>query len=102
MEPAKDDLTNLCRLGQAFEVEAQLKNRGSIPSLPKKKQNQPTPLSVAIESGFHSLVVVLLRNGYPVNDEPSDPVCRAICRRRSDIVELLSNAGARISCRAIL
>ena len=104
MTPAQDGLANetpttaqdpyrqliaLCRAGRLFEVEEWYKS--GKPTQPPTPNRRPTPIGVAIEKGFHSLVEVLLRHGV----KPTGRVLYdAVRRDRADIVELLFRYGA--------
>ncbi len=53
-----------------------------------------SPIRTAIESGFHSMVEVLLQEGAVDQDEKDDALIRAIDGRNFDLVELLTQYGA--------
>ena len=52
-------LLRLCKIGRLFEVEKWISNGNS---LVVPVDVRPTPLEIALETGFHSLVELLLRN----------------------------------------
>lgn len=67
-------------------------NCGGQPELsPKHRRNWA--MGIAIEKGFHSLVEVLLKNGFPADGKT---LWEAIRQRRHAIVALLLDFGAEI------
>jgi hypothetical protein len=88
------ELILLIREGRLFDVQKWIKEGRSI-HLPKDGNFYVFPLLVAVRTGFHSMVEVLL--GAPDND--ADVLDRALCEavhsRRLDMVELLHRFGAR-------
>lgn len=94
MEPLRE----MCRKGQLFEVQDWIKSRRPIamPARPSGKAAKYSPLRIAIERGFHSLVQVLVEAGAPVVDDSCDALDLAVQMRRPDLVTLLLNNGARI------
>lgn len=90
-------LLDLCRAGRLFDVQRWIDIGKPVnpPPRPPKGQRPKSPLEVTIESGFHSLVEVLLRGGAvqePLNGYDS-PVSRALRMRRLDMIELLIQHG---------
>src|SRR5689334_18239385 len=78
-----------CRAGRLFEVDDWYK--AGKPTQPPTPHRRLTPLGVAVERGFHSLIEVLLRHGVkPTGRDLSD----AVSRGRVDIVDLLFRNGA--------
>lgn len=53
-----------------------------------------SPVRIAIEQGFHSLVEVLLQENVLNEDEKYEALVRAVDHRNFDIVELLTQYGA--------
>jgi len=88
-------LIDLCRAGRLFEVQAWIKSGNAVdPPRHIKGNRKKSPLEYAIDSGFHSLVQVLLDGGADVNGNGSFcPMRLALERRRFDIVKLLVGAG---------
>jgi hypothetical protein len=89
-------LIELCKAGKLFEVQEWIAagNPVNPPPLPTKGQRGKTPLEVAIEHGFHSLIKILLQAG--AVQEPDDyrsPMNSALSMRRMDIVTLLVEHG---------
>ncbi|MDD5677009.1 MAG: ankyrin repeat domain-containing protein [Kiritimatiellae bacterium] len=66
------------------------------PPLPPEKGARPrSPLQYAIESGFHSLVQVLLEGGAEIErNQKYDALSRVLWNRRFDMVRLLVENGA--------
>lgn len=89
-------LVEFCKAGKLFDVQKWVAagNPVNPPPLPLKGHRPLTPLEIAIESGFHSLVDVLLQAG--ACQEPDDyrsPMLRALEMRRMDLVTLLVGHG---------
>jgi ankyrin repeat protein len=82
-------LLSLCRAGKLYEVEHWIAQGNPIHAPPKLRTS---PLLVAIDRGFHSLVELLLKSG-------ADPLAngnalqRAVRRRHPEIAELLIRHG---------
>ena len=89
------ELHRLCREGRLYEVEywlAQGKPVQAVESAGGRARN--TALQIALERDNHSLVVLLLANGYDLDIEPQSPVDIALRNRRWDYVDLLLEYGA--------
>src|SRR5690242_7560487 len=91
-----EPLIKYCNLGHLFEVQKWIAEGRPVnpPPLPARKQRARSPLEVAIDKGFHSLVQVLLEGG--AIQEPAgfeSPMHRALRLRRFDIVQLLGARG---------
>ena len=89
-------LVSLCKAGHLFEVQEWIESGRPVnpPEFPGKGYRHKSPLEVAIEHGFHSLVQVLLRGG--AIQEPvgwNSPMSQALGMRRFDIVRLLVDHG---------
>jgi ankyrin repeat protein len=89
-------LIELCKTGHLFEVQEWIA-AGKPVNLPyndPKCQRLLSPLEIAIDKGFHSLVAVLLEGG--AIQEPMGwdmPIYRAIRQKRRDLIELLVDHG---------
>lgn len=94
-KPMHDDAAlefcRLCREGKLFEAEDWLK--AGKPAQYEHKNVRCTPLGIAIDRNFHSLVEVLLRNGF--RPEPKH-LRMAVRKGKVGIIELLLRAGADI------
>lgn len=91
-----EPLVRLCKLGKLFDVQewADAGKPVNPPIVCEKRQRPEYPLMVAIESGFHSLVLVLLQAGAsPLMDEWGSPMSQALKMRRLDIIQLLVEFG---------
>lgn len=89
-------LFELCRAGKLFEVQGWIAAGKPVNPPPErpKRHKFTSPLLVAIDKGFHSLVRVLLEGG--ALQEPTDddsPMNRVLRMRRRDMVELLVENG---------
>ena len=86
-------LVELCRKGQLFEVQEWIA-AGKPVNLPEpvpyERRALPSPLEVAVEKGFHSLVRVLLEAG-ALNESrlSASPIHMAIHAKRMDLIELM-------------
>lgn len=91
-------LITFCRAGRLFDVQAWISQGKPIePPLPEpKKARKKSPLEIAMELGFHSLVQVLLDGGAIIDDPRYNPLQYAVWKRRLDLVELLVSHGADI------
>ena len=90
--PIPDDFKELCefcRAGKLFAVQAWFKQHQY--EEPDDVPRRYWPMGIAIESGFHSLVEVLLRNGIPAD---ANALSETVWHRRVDFVELLFENGA--------
>ena len=58
-------------------------------------------MEVAIETGQHSLVLLLLRSGYRLDLERHNPLNRALRQRRVDLFDLLLEWGADLKSAAV-
>lgn len=87
-------LVELCKAGKLFEVQDWI-NAGKPVDPPTGRGSRPrSPLEVAIENGFHSLVQVLLEAGASFERTGrSSVMSRALRERRPDIVKLLVDHG---------
>ena len=89
-------LIDLCKKGHLFEVQQWIAE-GKPVNLPfddPKCRRLLSPLETALDSGFHSLVAVLLDGGAIQESEGWDaPIYRPIRQRRLDLIELLVAHG---------
>ena len=91
-----EELHRLCREGRLYDVEAwikaghplQLSGEGAY------RRRFPTALTIAIETRQHSLLLLLLCNGYRLGLEPAAPLTLALEARRWDLVDLFWAWGA--------
>ena len=90
-------LIELCKAGKLFAVQEWIAAEKPV-NLPgiKEKTRRKSPLEIAIECGFHSLVQVLLEGGAAVEEPRYNPLLHALWKRRLDFVELLVAHGAKI------
>lgn len=85
-------LLQLCKAGKLFQVQEWIEAENSI-SLPAELRR--TPLDVAIDKGFHSLVELLARHE-PSQEVKNRALSRAVFHKRLDFIELLVTHGAQI------
>jgi ankyrin repeat protein len=84
-------LLQLCRAGRLYEVEKWIASGKSIQTPPEVKK---TPLYIAIDSGFHSLVELLARHE-DRQEAKNQALSHAVSEKRLDFVELLVAHGAQ-------
>jgi len=91
-------LIELCKAGRLFEVQDWIAagKPVNLPDPVPKKPGKRSPLQIAIDSGFHSLVQVLLQGGAAVEEPRYSPLPHALGLRRLDLVKLLVSNGADI------
>jgi len=90
------ELHQLCREGRVYDVERwikaarplQIEEDGS-----PKSRRATSALRIALEARSHSLVHLLLCNGYDPNLEPNSPLDLALQARRWDLLDLLLEWG---------
>lgn len=86
-------LTRLCQQGKLYEVEKWISEGKSLYVAPECKTS---PLQIALDRGFHSLVELLVRNDVG-QQAKNDALTDAVSKRNLEFVELLLNHGAQIS-----
>jgi len=90
-----EGLHRLCREGRIYEVEAWIKAGRPLQVQPGGTGHRmPTALQVALETGQHSLLLLLLCNGYRLDLEPVCPLTRALSARRWEYLDLFWAWGA--------
>ena len=93
-----DELTELqalCRDGRLYDVELWITNGRPLQAARESSSGRATSaLQIAIETGNHSLVLLLLSNGYDTTHEVNNPLDLSLRARRFDLVMLLLNWGA--------
>ena len=95
-----EPLQHLCQEGRLFEVQEWIASGRpvNIPSKEPKRRVPPSPLSIAIESGFHSLAKLLLEAGALFESDLWDsPIRLALKQRRFDLAQLLVDYGLPMS-----
>jgi hypothetical protein len=90
------ELHRLCREGRLYDVEDWIKADRPLQLSGQGPHGQrfPTALTIALDTGQHSLVLLLLCNGYRLDLEPALPLTRALEARQWDFVDLLWAWGA--------
>ncbi|MBA4418725.1 MAG: hypothetical protein C0392_12575 [Syntrophus sp. (in: bacteria)] len=86
----------LCKMGRFLDVQDWISagNPVNLPLPVEKQRRKMSPLEIAIETGFHSLVEVLLRAGASQEEHNYCALYHAIKKRRPDLVDLLIRHGA--------
>jgi ankyrin repeat protein len=83
-------LRELCRRGRLYEVEAWIRQGMPVNVPPTERKS---PLLIAVEKGFHSLVELLLQNG-AASHANGNALEMAVKRGDSGIAQLLIDNGA--------
>ena len=83
-------LRELCRRGRLYEVEAWIRQGKPVNVPPTERKS---PLLIAVEKGFHSLVELLLQNG-AASHANGNALEMAVKRGDSGIAQLLIDNGA--------
>jgi len=91
--PDAELLVTLCQKGKLYEVEKWIRADKSL-RVPLKCKT--TPLRIALERGFHSLVELLARNDVG-QEAKNQALLDAVTDRNLEFVELLLKLGADIS-----
>lgn len=92
-----EELHRFCLNGRLYDVERWIQAGGPMQlaagSLIELRRF-PTAMEVALERQDHSLVLLLVANGYDMNAEPESPLDQALRLRRLDFLDLLLDWGA--------
>ncbi len=90
-------LVDLCKAGKLFEVQEWISSGKPVNPPPSTSgYKKKSPLEIALDLGFHSLVKVLLDGGADINEPRYWPLTHALVERRLDLVQLLVEHGADI------
>jgi hypothetical protein len=91
-----EPLLSMCRMGRVFDVQAWIsENRPvALPADAGARGARRNPVRMAIDSGFHSLLQVLLEAGAPVREGRYRALEHAVEMRRPDLAALLLKHGA--------
>jgi len=89
-------LLALIQAGKLFELQEWIAADKNL-NAPKNSDYRARPLRVVVETGFHSMVAVLLRAGKWNEDELAEAAELAFDNRRSDLAELVLSAGAKLN-----
>lgn len=95
-------LNELCKAGRLFDVQDWIQSGKPVnPRQPEKGNRRRTPLELAVESGFHSLVQILVEAGAVIVDDRYNALEQAVIKRRLDIVMMLVEHGADVNSVAM-
>ena len=90
-------LVELCRAGKLFEIQAWIKTGKPVNPPTRQHSSRKSPLQWAIDLGFHSLVVVLLKAGVELNEgDRYSALQHALREKRLDLLQLLMDHGADV------
>lgn len=90
--PDAELLVTLCRKGKLYEVEKWIATGKSLRVL---RECKITPLRIALERGFHSLVELLAGNDVG-QEAKNQALLDAVTHRNFEFVELLLKLGAAL------
>jgi ankyrin repeat protein len=93
-----EPLIKLCKAGRLFEVQDWI-SAGKPVNVPLEAYPRRTiksPLHIAIEGGFHSLVQLLFDGGAALEEPRYSPLLHTLEKRRLDLLELLVRHGADV------
>ena len=93
-------LHRMCREGRVYDVEQWIKDGKPLqlaPGANEKGRRLITAMQIALESGQHSLTLLLLRGGYRLDQEQAAALDTVLEKRRWDLFELLLEWGADLS-----
>jgi hypothetical protein len=100
-DPAEvESLIELCQAGRIYAVETWIAEGRPIQAsayIVGRRGFYGSPLTLAMETHQHDLLVLLLCNGYQLERESVSPVERALEARRWDLLELFLEWGADAS-----
>jgi hypothetical protein len=93
-----EHLMALCNAGRVFEVQDWVRQGNPVRARPDSAHTRRgwSPLHLAMERGFHSLVQVLLEGGAPTTEGYYVALDHAVELRRTDLAALLLQHGADI------
>jgi hypothetical protein len=96
MQEEIQPLIELCKAGKLFEIQEWIA-AGKVVNSPiyaSHRASRRSPLEIAVERGFHSLVNVLLKGGAAIEGTGYDgPVEKALDMRRLDLIQLFVEHG---------
>jgi hypothetical protein len=89
------ELNHMCSAGRLYDVERWVaSDRPLQADDASQSRRASSALQIALETGNHSLVLLLLSNGYDANREVTSPLDLALRVRRFDLVALLLDWGS--------
>ena len=92
-----EELHRLCRLGRLYDVERWIRAGRPLQlaaSSPAERRRHRSALEIALDRQDHSLILLLVANGYDLALEPKCPLDEALRLRRGDLLDLLLEWGA--------
>ena len=90
-------LHRMCREGHVYDVEQWITEGKPLqlaPGAESKGRQAFTAMEIALDTGQHSLTLLLLRSGYRLDLEKKSPLDTVLKKRRWDLFELLLEYGA--------
>ncbi len=92
-----EELHRLCRLGRLYDVERWIRAGRPLQlaaGSPAERRRHRSALEIALDRQDHSLILLLVANGYDLALEPKCPLDEALRLRRGDLLDLLLEWGA--------
>lgn len=89
-------LIEMCKTGKLFEVQRLIADGKPVNPPDEKPKRRKTPLQIALDTGFHSLVQLLLESGAIIEEAGYNPLRDVLWKRRFDLVQLLVEHGVPI------
>ena len=92
-----EELHRLCRLGRLYDVERWIRAGRPLQlaaGSPAERRRHRSALEIALDRQDHSLILLLVANGYDLALEPECPLDKALRLRRGDLLDLLLEWGA--------
>ena len=92
-----EELHRFCKAGHLYDVERWIRAGRPLQLTPDRlvsiRGRYQSALEIALERRDHSLVLLLLANGYDLSAERESPLDRALLTRRRDLLDLLLDWG---------
>jgi hypothetical protein len=92
-----EELHRLCRLGRLYDVERWIRAGRPLQlaaGSPAERRRHRSALEIALDRQDHSLILLLVANGFDLALEPKCPLDEAVRLRRGDLLDLLLEWGA--------
>ncbi len=92
-----EELHRLCRQGHLYDVERWIRAGRPLQlaaGSPAERRRHLSALEIALDRQDHSLILLLVANGYDLALEPECPLDKALRLRRRDLLDLLLEWGA--------
>ncbi len=95
--PELQEFLRLINTGQLFRIQTQMEDLDSSVLLDESLPSKFSPLLRAVETGFHSMVEVMLKCGRWGKEPLNQALSSALEAKRWDLAELIIDQGASLS-----